>query len=106
MADYVIIFARAARKDLESLEASVVKRVFPKIENLAAQPRPNGCRKLIGEENLWRIRVGDYRVIYSIDDIAGKVDVICQASKQGIRKLMNRCIERVVVGVGLVHISQ
>jgi mRNA interferase RelE/StbE len=76
MADYVIIFARAARKDLETLEANVVKRVFPKIEKLATQPRPAGCRKLVGEENLWRIRVGDYRVIYSIDDNTRKVDVI------------------------------
>jgi mRNA interferase RelE/StbE len=76
MVDYVIIFARAARKDLESLEANVVRRVFPKIENLATQPRPAGCRKLVGEENLWRIRVGDYRVIYSIDDSSRKVDVI------------------------------
>jgi mRNA interferase RelE/StbE len=76
MADYVIVFARAARKDLESLEANVVKRVFSKIENLAMQPRPAGCRKLVGEENLWRIRVGDYRVVYSIDDRTLQVDVI------------------------------
>lgn len=68
MADYAITFARSARKELESLEAAVIQRLFPKIEALAEEPRPLGCRKLTGEENLWRIRVGDYRVIYTIDD--------------------------------------
>ncbi|MFL6231100.1 MAG: type II toxin-antitoxin system RelE family toxin [Pyrinomonadaceae bacterium] len=68
MADYEISFARAARRDLEALEAKVVNRIFPKIEALSKQPRPSGCRKLVGEENLWRVRIGDYRVIYEIKD--------------------------------------
>ncbi len=76
MADYAITFARAARKELEALEGIVLKRIFPKIESLTTQPRPAGCRKLVGEEYLWRIRVGDYRVIYSIDDVNEIVDVI------------------------------
>ena len=76
MADYAISFARSARKDLEALDAKVVRRVFPKIEALAQQPRPSGCRKLVGAENLWRIRVGDYRVIYSINDQTELVDVV------------------------------
>jgi mRNA interferase RelE/StbE len=76
MADYSITFARAARKELEALDAKVVGRVFPKIEALADDPRPAGCRKLVGEENLWRVRVGDYRVVYSIDDAKRTVDVV------------------------------
>lgn len=76
MIDYTITFARAARKELESLEANMVRRIFPKIENLATQPRPVGCRKLVGEENLWRIRVGDYRVIYTIDEMRRTIDII------------------------------
>ena len=76
MADYAITFARSARKELESFEVSVVRRVFPKIESLSRQPRPVGCRKLVGEENHWRIRVGDYRIIYSIDDENKVVDII------------------------------
>jgi mRNA interferase RelE/StbE len=59
MADYEISFARYARKELEALEAKIVNRIFPKIEALAKQPRPSGCRKLVGEEKLWRIRIGD-----------------------------------------------
>jgi len=76
MADYAISFARSARKDLAALDAKVVRRVFPKIEALAQQPRPSGCRKLVGEENLWRIRVGDWRIGYEIDDAARIVTVI------------------------------
>jgi mRNA interferase RelE/StbE len=46
-----------------------------RIEGLSTEPRPPGCRKLVGANNLWRIRVGDYRVIYSIDDPRRRVDV-------------------------------
>ncbi len=40
------------------------------LRHLAAEPRPHACRELVTEENLWRVRVGDYRVVYSIDDAA------------------------------------
>jgi mRNA interferase RelE/StbE len=76
MADYLITFARSARKELETLNATLVQRIFPKIEALAKEPRPKGCRKLRGEKNLWRIRVGDYRVIYTIYDEKKVVDII------------------------------
>jgi len=76
MTDYSITFARSARKELESLSASLVQRIFPKIEVLASEPRPKGCRKLRGEKNLWRIRVGDYRVIYAVYDDREVVDII------------------------------
>ena len=76
MADYSITFARSARKELESLDAFVVQRVFPRIESLAKEPRPKGCRKLRGEKNLWRIRAGAYRVIYAVYDDRQAVDII------------------------------
>lgn len=76
MADYSITFARSARKELESLSNSLIKRIFSRIESLADSPRPTGCKKLKGSEELWRIRVGDYRVVYSVDDKLRIVDVI------------------------------
>ena len=76
MSDYQITFSRPARKELESLSVEVNNRIFPKIVALASDPRPDGCRKLVGEENLWRIRVGDYRIIYSIDDDIRTLDII------------------------------
>jgi mRNA interferase RelE/StbE len=74
--EYTITFARSARKELEVLSAKEAKRVFYKIQALAQEPRPAGCRKLVGEDDLWRIRVGDYRVIYLINDREHIVDVI------------------------------
>lgn len=75
MAEYSIAFARSARKDLERLDAKTVQRIFPKIENLAKHPLPAGCLKLQGSGDLWRMRVGDYRVIYSINDRTHVVDI-------------------------------
>ena len=76
MADYAITFARSARKELESFDAQIVKRIVPKIESLARVPRPAGCRKLKGEKNLWRVRIGDYRVVYAIYDDERRVDIV------------------------------
>ena len=75
MAEYAITFSRSARKELEKLPRQLVVRVFPKIESLGFQPRPAGCKKLKGAQNLWRIRVGDYRVVYSVNDSSRSVDI-------------------------------
>ncbi len=76
MANYSITFARSARKELEALEPSLVSRVLRLIEALALQPRPVGCRKIRGERSLWRVRAGDYRVVYSVDDSKRAVDIV------------------------------
>jgi mRNA interferase RelE/StbE len=76
MADYTITFARSARKELEAMDTAIVNRIFPKIEALAREPRPAGCRKLQGESFLWRIRIGDYRVVYAVHDRERLVDII------------------------------
>lgn len=75
IAPYEIAFARSARKELERLREPLRSRIFNRIERLGANPRPTGCGKLEGAEDLWRIRVGDYRVIYSIDDSRRLVDI-------------------------------
>ena len=76
MSDYAITFAKSARKELEHLSVNVISRVFPKIEGLAQNPRPSGCRKLQGLKNLWRIRIGDYRMIYQVFDDEMVVDIV------------------------------
>jgi len=48
---------------------------MPHLEKLEASPRPPGCKKLKGADKEWRIRVGDYRIVYEIDDAAKTVDV-------------------------------
>jgi mRNA interferase RelE/StbE len=75
VAEYTVVFARSARRELERLEAGVARRIISRVEALAEDPRPHGCVKLQGAADLWRIRVGDYRVIYSLDDDARLVDI-------------------------------
>jgi len=73
---YSIVISNSAEKDMEHLSSSVLKRVSKAIDKLPAQPRPPGCLKLKGaSENLWRIRVGDYRIIYLIADEIQVIDV-------------------------------
>lgn len=50
-------------------------RIVPRLEQLATEPRPPGCKKLRGGDKEWRVRIGDYRVVYEIDDDARAVDV-------------------------------
>jgi mRNA interferase RelE/StbE len=75
MATYEVTFATSARKELKRLHEPLRSRLFARIEALGSNPRPAGCRKLEGAEDLWRIRIGDYRVIYSVDDSRRLVDI-------------------------------
>ena len=86
MSKYVITFARSARKELEALDENIINRLFPKIENLSINPRPAGCRKLTGNKYLWRIRVGNYRIIYSINDDKYLVDIIAVRDRKDAYK--------------------
>jgi mRNA interferase RelE/StbE len=65
---YRVLFERAVEKDLGRLSTGIHDRVIAAIRRLAKNPRPTGCRKLTGADSDWRIRVGDYRVIYEIAD--------------------------------------
>lgn len=64
-------------KDLASLPRPVLRRIDARILDLGDDPRPQGCRKLRGGEDTWRLRVGDYRILYVVDD-ARKVVVVAR----------------------------
>ena len=68
MASLRIEFARSATKDLRAIDRQWIPRILVAIEALAGEPQPIGCKKLAGSEHTYRIRVGDYRVIYDIHD--------------------------------------
>jgi len=76
MSSYTIRFTRSARKELEQLPLPVENRIARKLDELGPQARPPGCLKLQGQNDLWRIRVGDYRVVYRIDDLNKVVDIV------------------------------
>jgi mRNA interferase RelE/StbE len=72
---YAVEVKSPARKELEALPDNVLVRVIRKLEALGRTPRPAGCKKLKGYKDHWRIRVGDWRVVYIIDDAAKVVSV-------------------------------
>jgi mRNA interferase RelE/StbE len=72
---YYITIKKRAVKALADLPDENYQRVRDAIQKLAENPRPSGCLKLTGKE-AWRIRIGDYRVIYEVDDRSKKVTVL------------------------------
>lgn len=75
MLEYTVTFARSARKELQDLPPGIAERMLAKIECLALQPRPVGCAKLKGQKDIWRIRLGDHRIVYTINDTRRTVDI-------------------------------
>ena len=75
MASYDVVLTSSAEKELKKLSGQLIARIVPRLENLASNPRPSGCKKLRGGDEEWRIRVGDYRVVYTIDDARLLVEV-------------------------------
>ena len=68
MPRYTILLAPSAERDLAALDKPVLRRVAARIDALAENPRPSGVKKLQGDANTWRLRAGDYRIIYTIED--------------------------------------
>lgn len=66
---YQVLVERAAEKDLKRLASDIQYRVATALRGLAKNPRPTGSRKLAGTKHDWRVRVGDYRIIYEIADV-------------------------------------
>ncbi len=73
---YQIKITKHALKEIVALPTKVSAQISEAIDNLETNPRPKGCKKLKGETDyLWRIRVGNYRVIYSIEDALKIIEI-------------------------------
>jgi len=83
---YTILLAPPAERQLKTFTPSVQKRLVRRLKTLRENPRPQGVKKLAGEENLYRIRQGDYRLIYTIGD----KELIVLVVKIGDRKEIYR----------------
>jgi mRNA interferase RelE/StbE len=66
MNQYRVFFKSSADRALKRLPVAVQRRIVAEVDSLANNPRPPGVAKMSGAENLWRIRIGDYRVVYEI----------------------------------------
>lgn len=81
--NYNVFILRCAKKELARFPAKTYERIKAAIWNLSQEPRPSGCQKLIGREG-WRIRVGDYRVIYEINDVQHTVIVLHMGHRRDV----------------------
>jgi mRNA interferase RelE/StbE len=68
VAEYRVILKPSADKALQKIPVDMQRRIVAKLDELAVNPRPANVVKLAGDDNLWRIRAGDYRVVYEIHD--------------------------------------
>jgi mRNA interferase RelE/StbE len=84
VASYDVALTSSAAKELKRLPAQLVARIVPRLENLAANPRPPRCKKMQGGDREWRIRVGDYRAVYTIDDAKLLVEVTRIRHRSGV----------------------
>ena len=75
MASYSLQIKRSAVKEVEALPLKDRRRIVRKIQALARNPRPEGCEKLSGQDK-YRLRQGDYRILYSVDDAAEAVVIV------------------------------
>ena len=72
---YAVFLRPTGLRDLQNLPPNLRERVESVIDALADNPRPPGCKKLVGFEDEWRVRIGEYRVLYLIDDTKHRVTI-------------------------------
>jgi mRNA interferase RelE/StbE len=83
---YKIEWKRSAKKELRKLDKATVPRILKAVELLAENPYPQGSRKLVGSRSTYRLRVGEYRVIYNVRSSVLIVEIIRVGHRQGIYK--------------------
>lgn len=81
---YRVEFTSAAAKQVRKLTRPVQLRVLDAIQSLSETPRPQGARKLVGEETAWRVRIGDHRVIYDIYDEELVITIVRAAHRREV----------------------
>ena len=84
MKRYAVEFTTAAAREIRKLDRQVARRILSQIDGLATEPRPAGCRKLVGEADAWRIRIGEYRVLYEVHDRTLTVSVVRVAHRRDV----------------------
>ena len=84
MVKYSLDIKQSAQKELDALDDALFARIDRKILALADDPRPAGCKKLKGYKDQWRVRAGDWRVLYIVDDAARLVTVTRVAHRREV----------------------
>lgn len=76
MSLYKVEWKKSARKELKKLDRQIIPRILKAVENLATNPYSSDSKKLVGSDSIYRIRVGDYRIIYNIEFSMLTIEVI------------------------------
>ena len=84
MASYRVDLTRSAEKDLRRIDRSQTVAIYNALESLEQEPRPHGVKKLVGADRTYRIRVGDYRIVYEIENDVLVVLVIRIAHRKDV----------------------
>jgi len=75
MASYKVLLKKSVEKDLRKIDRSQVSKIVSAIQEMAEDPYPSGSRKLVGSTKTFRVRVGDYRILYIVDESRQEVEV-------------------------------
>jgi mRNA interferase RelE/StbE len=86
MNEYKVVFSRSAEKDLQKVSSVYLVSIESHIKKLSDNPRPPGSIKLAGSKNSYRIRVGIYRIIYTIEDNILTVEIIKIDNRSNVYK--------------------
>ena len=84
MTDYQVKFTTAAAREIRKLDPQIRRRILTSVASLESDPRPDGVRKLTGYDNAWRIRIGDYRLLYEVTDTTVLVTVFRVAHRRDV----------------------
>ena len=80
---YTVVINRSAERELKSLAPEIARRIGNRLRALSEDPRPAQSRRLRGSPN-FRLRVGDYRAIYSVDDAAERVTIVAVGHRRDV----------------------
>ncbi len=83
MAKYSVFILPSAQKEISKLPKPIQNKILKVLIALGENPRPVGCKKLVGVD-AWRVRVSDYRIVYSIEDHILKIEVIRVAHRKDV----------------------
>ena len=86
MPAYEVLLSRAARKQLAILPLFIHNEIVEEISSLSSNQGPPGCKKLKGYKNAWRIRVGNYRIIYEVEDKLLRILIVGTGHRRDIYK--------------------
>lgn len=84
MTRYRVEFTTAAAKEVRKLDPQLRRRILAGISDLEREPRPPGVRMVAGFDNAWRVRIGDYRVLYEVVDERVLVTVVRVAHRRDV----------------------